>query len=89
MSDINSIKVLYFASLGEEFGIAEEHLTIPRVPFHVSSLKKLLSARGEQWKNRLQASNILCAVNQEVQQGEDIQLNPGDEIAFFPPVTGG
>ncbi len=89
MSESKAITVLYFASLGEALGLTKETLTLPCTPCTINQLKEFLSGRGEQWKIRLEHSNTLCAVNQELCQNPDHAVEPDDEIAFFPPVTGG
>ncbi|MGB1686261.1 MAG: MoaD/ThiS family protein [Pseudomonadales bacterium] len=44
--------------------------------------------KGENWREALTAENVRVAVNQELVKGNP-RVKPGDEIAFFPPVTGG
>ena len=80
-----TINVLYFASLREEIGRASDQ-------FEFSS-DKISSLSIEQlWQHATgQASfpeQLLVAVNQEYKEPQSL-LNDGDEVAFFPPVTGG
>ena len=83
------IKVLYLASLREQLGKPGEDLEIPPATSTVAGLRALLMARGGAWHTALAQSRALrVAVNQEMAQSTT-PVNPGDEIAFFPPVTGG
>jgi len=77
-----SIKVLFFASLKEHLGKTEMRLELSTLP-SVEALWKSLSA-GKQ----ALPEQILFAVNHEYVHA-DYQLKDGDEVAFFPPVTGG
>jgi len=82
-----TIKVLYFASLREQFGMSGEDLDAS--PTTVAGLRTLLMARGGPWQSALaQGKALRVAVNQEVAQ-PTTPVKPGDEVAFFPPVTGG
>ncbi len=55
----------------------------------MSTLRELLRARGSAWTQELAADRAVCiAVNQEMAEPETV-LRDGDEVAFFPPVTGG
>jgi molybdopterin synthase sulfur carrier subunit len=81
-----SIKVLYFAGLREEFGCAGESVELPDGVANVATLRDHLVANGR--SALATAKNLRCAVNQEM-AGADTVLKTGDEVAFFPPVTGG
>jgi molybdopterin synthase sulfur carrier subunit len=54
----------------------------------VAKLRRLLQAKGAIWNEYLAYGRALVAVNQEM-TGDDAEINEADEIAFFPPVTGG
>jgi molybdopterin synthase sulfur carrier subunit len=83
------VKVLYLASLREQLGKPGEDLEIPPVTSTVAGLRALLMARGGAWQTALaQGRALRVAVNQEMAQPAT-PVKPGDEIAFFPPVTGG
>ncbi len=83
------IKVLYFASLREQVGTRGEDLDISPEGTSVAGLRALLMARGGAWHSALaQGKALRVAVNQEVAQPAT-PVKPGDEVAFFPPVTGG
>lgn len=80
--------ILYFAGLGERLGRQQEIYTEQPLPLTVAELLLRLAARSGLWQQALTAPNIRCAVNQQVATSEHT-LRPGDEVAFFPPVTGG
>ncbi len=85
--DKASIHVLYFASLREQLGCSEEQL--PARYETVSELLSELARRGEVWSTVLLNHETLhIAVNHEIASRET-RLQAGDEVAFFPPVTGG
>ena len=82
------LNVLFFASLRETFGCASEQMTLP-VPASVGALVDALCARGAIWSDALSTDRRWrVAVNQEM-AAMDTMLKPGDEVAIFPPVTGG
>ena len=82
------LNVLYFASLRETVGMANEQISLP-VPAEVSALIAALRARGGVWSEALGADKRWrVAVNQEM-AAMNTPLKPGDEVAIFPPVTGG
>lgn len=76
-----SIKVLYFASLKELFERSEEQLDIDGIRT-VDDVWKLVSEGKEV------SQQVLYSVNQEYAQAGSL-VKSGDEVAFFPPVTGG
>ena len=82
-----SIRVLYFARFREALGCAGETLQLDQ-SCRLSEFKAGLLKRGPKWQETLGMGNVLIAVNQELVQ-QDVLLKPGDELAFFPPVTGG
>ena len=83
------VKVLYLASLREQLGKPGEDLEISPATSTVADLRALLMARGGAWQTVLSQERALrVAVNQEMAQ-PTTPVKPGDEIAFFPPVTGG
>lgn len=80
------IQVLYFASLREAVGCAEETLILPEGVNTTGALRDWLLTQG---RERLgNTPNLRCAVNQEL-SNFTVALKEGDEVAFFPPVTGG
>jgi molybdopterin synthase sulfur carrier subunit len=81
------IRVLFFARFAEELGVRElsqewqEGLTSRH-------LLQSLGKKGRVWQQVLSAQDVKIAVNQELINGEQ-PINDGDEVAFFPPMTGG
>ena len=83
------MKVLYFAWLREKAGIAEENVTPPSAVATVGDLVEWLKGRSDGHRAALADPSIVrVAVNQEYVRF-DHRVAAGDEIAFFPPVTGG
>jgi len=83
------IKILYFARFREILGIDQEQLPLTSSQQTVAMLMTELSARGESWAQIFKGSQpILVAINQEMVK-PDSELKDGDEVGFFPPVTGG
>lgn len=83
------MKLLYFASVRQKIGIGEEDFSLPAGANTVSALIDALRKRGGNYAEAFRdTSRLLCAVNQE-HASFDTRIGPGDEIAFFPPVTGG
>lgn len=83
------INIHYFASIRERLDCAHETLEASAATATVGDVVTALVARhGEAWKRVLQDERILVAVNQEV-SNPAAAVRDGDEVAFFPPVTGG
>jgi sulfur-carrier protein len=84
-----AVTVLYFARLREALGCDTEQFVLPTGVDTVGVLRGLLRARGGAWDAELaEAKPVRIAVNQTMAR-PDTAIRPGDEIAFFPPVTGG
>ena len=83
------VTVLYFARLREALGTASEELALPESVIDLAGLRQALISRGGAWAQELsETKRIRAAVNQEM-ASPDTPVNDGDEVAFFPPVTGG
>ena len=83
------IKVLFFASIRERLSADHLILEIDGDSCTLMQLRqRLISSNGPLWSEVLNADNVIAAVNQQVAKDSRL-LNDGDEVAFFPPVTGG
>jgi molybdopterin synthase sulfur carrier subunit len=80
------IQVLFFAQLREV--LQTEGLALPKSSSTVAELRIELQQKGPLWQEYLSNSRSLVAVNQTM-QNDQAKLSDGDEVAFFPPVTGG
>ena len=80
------IKVLVFAQVREL--VNTDSLTLEGSFENVAALRAHLAAQGERWALALDESKLLAAVNQTLVEFSH-PLTAGDEVAFFPPVTGG
>ncbi|MBT9611764.1 MAG: molybdopterin converting factor subunit 1 [Burkholderiales bacterium] len=84
-----SVTVLYFARLREALGVAQELIALPAHPANVAGLLDQLRARGGEWQTALASTQpYRVAVNQDMAE-ITTPLHDGDEVAIFPPVTGG
>ena len=83
------VKVLFFAGLREQLGTSAEELELPNGVTTVAALRSHLLERGDSWKSALGESKLVrTAVNQDMVPAT-ARIKAGDEVAFFPPVTGG
>ncbi|MFH8133864.1 molybdopterin synthase sulfur carrier subunit [Pantoea osteomyelitidis] len=80
------IKVLFFAQVRELTGTRSLEMS-ESFP-DVSALRAALAQRGDRWALALESGKLLAAVNQTLVPMTH-PLRAGDEVAFFPPVTGG
>jgi molybdopterin synthase sulfur carrier subunit len=84
-----AVEVLYFASLRDALGVSQEKVALEGDQVTVLQLLNQLSDRGETWRTQLlENAQLQVAVNHEV-ASRDTRILPGQEVAFFPPVTGG
>ena len=82
------LQLRYFASLRESLGIGDEQIELPDGVNNLPGLTRWLQRRGESWESALADTRLHIAVNQEIVK-TDAAIVDGDEIAWFPPVTGG
>tara|TARA_B100000315_G_C14310058_1_gene465918 strand:+ start:62 stop:313 length:252 start_codon:yes stop_codon:yes gene_type:complete len=83
------MKIIYFSWLKEILGISEENV---KPPTNIKNIKNLIKWLGtKSTKHRkvfLKSKNIRCSVNHQI-VGKNSKIKNNDEIAFFPPFTGG
>ena len=83
------IRVLYFASVREKLGRDAEDVELPAGVGTLAGLRSHLRTRGGAWAEALAEGKLLrAAVNQDMSPPTAV-IKAGDEVAFFPPVTGG
>ncbi|MGH7053895.1 MAG: molybdopterin converting factor subunit 1 [Stellaceae bacterium] len=83
------MKLLYFAWLRARIGVAEEEVPLPAEVRDVGGLIRWLTSRGANYAEALkELKTVRVAVNQDY-VGMDHPVRAGDEVALFPPVTGG
>lgn len=83
------VRLFYFARLREALGLAAEEVELPAEVADVTALMAWLAQRGGVWQDQFTGCRPLrAAINQELAANSD-PIRSGDEIAFFPPVTGG
>ena len=83
------IDIYYFASIRENLGLAQEQIAVDAEITTVHSVvNALVKLHGARWDAVLRQSKVLMAVNKTVAR-HDTAIKDGDEVAFFPPVTGG
>lgn len=83
------IRVFYFARLAEQLDLRQESIEADEAGHSIANLIDLLRRRGEPFESAFNGETpLLVAINQEMCD-LDAAFDDGDEIAFFPPVTGG
>jgi molybdopterin synthase sulfur carrier subunit len=85
----DTLTLVYLARLREAFGAAFERIEPPAGIDTVAALRAWLAARGGAWAAELAPGRaVRIAVNHDL-AGPDTPVRAGDEVALFPPVTGG
>ena len=83
-----TITVKFFSLIREAVETEQLTLELKDNLTTIETLKNELGLRGEAWKEALSHPNLIQAVNQRVVFQEEV-IKDGDEVAFFPPMTGG
>ena len=83
-----TVKIVLFANLREALGVDSVELQITGSSSVSALISQLADQQSQEWFEMLTAENIRVAVNQDL-INEDVEIVDGDEVAFFPPVTGG
>ena len=83
------IKILYFARIKEAVNYSTEELDLPNDVLTINALKNWLSLRGEIWAKLFDGKQIVRAAINHNLVDDLAKIQANDEVAFFPPVTGG
>ena len=81
--------MLYFARLKESLNYSTEEMDLPEGVKTIAQLKMHLAKRGEAWVNLFNGKQTMRAAINHALVDNDAAVKDGDEVAFFPPVTGG
>lgn len=81
------IKILFFASLREVLGVDQIDMPVDS-PLSLEQLRLKIIDLHPAWKSELCKKNLLMSINKHFAKSHSL-VNPDDEVAFFPPVTGG
>ncbi|WP_417594737.1 cyclic pyranopterin monophosphate synthase MoaC [Oceanospirillum sp.] len=87
-ADEGVVKVRFFAGLRETLGCEQVPLSLNAETITLAEVKALLITSHPDWAEALSAKNLLMSVNQQMAKASAL-VTVGDEVAFFPPVTGG
>ncbi|GGI87180.1 molybdopterin synthase sulfur carrier subunit [Shewanella hanedai] len=82
------INVLFFAQVRELLGESSIQVEATAETTTAEALRAVLASKDDKWGKVLVSDKLLVAVNQTI-SGWDTPVQDGDEVAFFPPVTGG
>lgn len=82
------LEIRFFARFREQLGTDRLQLAWHEGLARVADVTELLASRGPEWRETLCAERVIVAVNHAVVEGGQL-LRDGDEVAYFPPVTGG
>ena len=87
ISSAGKVELLFFGQLKERLKCSKLSLEITQ-PLTISELKLRLVSQYPHWQPWLKERELLAALNQTMSSSDEI-VKAGDELAFFPPVTGG
>ena len=84
------IQILYFGRYQDDLDTSSEQIDLPDGITDMAGLRSRLAQRNGPWQEVFGPANnhLLCSVNQQMSNAQAL-ISDGDEIAFFPPVTGG
>ena len=83
------ITVLYFARLKESLNYSTEEMKLPEGVKTIAQLKTHLAKRGEAWAHLFNGKQTIRAAINHALVDDESAVKDGDEVGFFPPVTGG
>jgi len=84
-----TIQLRFFASVREQLGCSEETVVLPAEVATVGQVRQWLIARGGVWAETLAHGRNLRMACEQTMCEESEPVADGQEVAFFPPVTGG
>ncbi len=84
-----NIKLFYFARIKEVVNYSTEDIGLPNGVADITALKNHLALRGETWADLFSGKQLVRAAINHVLVDDMALIKEGDEVAFFPPVTGG
>ena len=80
------VNILFFAQTRELIGLSQLEIAVDRLT--LEQLRQQLSTKGDNWALALEKGKVIHTINQVVCAPDQL-IYDGDEVAFFPPVTGG
>ena len=83
------MKIRYFAWVRERVGKPEEDIEVPPGVATVTELMEWLSSRGEEYAHAFANPTVIRAAIDRTHVKPDTAIGNANEIAFFPPMTGG
>lgn len=83
------VTLLYFAGVRDALGRSSETVALPAGVRDIGALCRHVGARGAPWSLLAADQGWRFAVNREMADSADAAIADGDEVAVFPPVTGG
>jgi sulfur-carrier protein len=86
---IEAVKVVYFAWVRERVGKTDEQIHLPEGVTTVAELVAWLKSRGEEYAYAFENENVIRVAIDHVHVKPDAPLAGAQEVAFFPPMTGG
>lgn len=84
-----NLKLLYFARVKELINLSGEELIVPSEVDTIIKLKVYLAQRGGVWTELFNGKQLIRAAVNQTLVSDNATINQEDEVAFFPPVTGG
>jgi molybdopterin synthase sulfur carrier subunit len=83
------LKLVYFAWVRERIGLTEEEVALPGSVATVADLVEWLKTRGPEYEHALAEPSAIRVAVDRVHQGRNAPITGAQEIALFPPMTGG